>query len=234
MPTLRAGDLLRLWEQAEGLPPLERALSLAAGTGGDPAALRSAPFGRTNEGLLAFRELLEGSSLEAKASCPACAAVVEFTVDADALRRQPVGPASARESTGELLVDWRAPTPEDLMAVAAEDVPDQALRERCLTVSPAGMEVPAELVAQVEEAMAAADPLAEVLALLTCPECGVGFESDLDVGAFVWAELDARAKRLLHEVDTLARSYGWTEAEVLALSERRREAYLQMVLDGAP
>ena len=47
--------------------------------------------------------------------------------------------------------------------------------------------------------------------------------------AFVWAEVDAAAQRLLHEVDVLARAYGWTEPEVLALSEARRAAYLRLV-----
>jgi hypothetical protein len=46
--------------------------------------------------------------------------------------------------------------------------------------------------------------------------------------------VDARARRLLHEVDVLARTYGWTEDEVLALSEQRRASYLRIVLDGAP
>jgi hypothetical protein len=38
----------------------------------------------------------------------------------------------------------------------------------------------------------------------------------------------------LHEVDLLARAYGWTEPEVLALSEARRAAYLRLVVEGAP
>ncbi len=82
--------------------------------------------------------------------------------------------------------------------------------------------------------MADADPLGEVLAGLTCPDCGAAFEAELDVAAFVWAEVDASARRLLHEIDVLARAYGWTESEVLALTERRRSSYLRIVLDGAP
>ena len=38
---------------------------------------------------------------------------------------------------------------------------------------------------------------------------------------------DARARRLLREVDVLARAYGWTEPEVLALDDARRAAYLR-------
>jgi len=76
--------------------------------------------------------------------------------------------------------------------------------------------------------MGDADPLAEVLVDVVCPACDTEFVADLDVGAFVWAEVHGRAQRLLHEVDVLARAYGWTETEVLALGDRRREAYLTL------
>jgi hypothetical protein len=71
-----------------------------------------------------------------------------------------------------------------------------------------------------------------VLVSLDCPECGAGFDADLDPAAFVWAEVEARARRVLIEVDALARAYGWTEADVLALSESRRAAYLAIVWDA--
>ena len=37
---------------------------------------------------------------------------------------------------------------------------------------------------------------------------------------------------LLRDVDTLARAYGWTEEQVLALGDARRGAYLELV-EGA-
>ena len=234
MGTPGAGELLHLWERAEGLPPVQRALALAAASGGEAEALEQQPLGRTHRHVLELRTGLLGPTLVATAGCPACQATVEFTLDTRLLGQQTSSAVGARMTDGEVAVDWRAPTPADLVAAASEPLPEQALRDRCLTPSPPDATVPAGLVTQVERAMAAADPLAEVLAALTCPDCGTEFESDLDVGAFVWAEIDARAKHLLHEVDVLARSYGWTEDEVLALSEHRRAAYLRIVLDGAP
>ncbi len=83
-------------------------------------------------------------------------------------------------------------------------------------------------------AMEAADPLAEVLVDAQCPECDFGFRCDVDVPEFVWTELEARAKQVLLEVDALARAYGWTEPEVLALGDTRRAAYLRIVTEGTP
>ena len=80
--------------------------------------------------------------------------------------------------------------------------------------------------------MADADPLAEVLVDVVCPAVATQFVADLDVASFVWAEVRARAQRLLRDVDVLARAYGWTEAEVLELGDRRREAYLTLAEEG--
>jgi hypothetical protein len=93
-------------------------------------------------------------------------------------------------------------------------------------------ELPANVRAALASAMADADPLAEVLLGVSCPACGAAFVADVDVGAFVWAELQAAARRLLREVDILARAYGWTEAEVLALDDRRRAAYLELAREA--
>jgi hypothetical protein len=49
-----------------------------------------------------------------------------------------------------------------------------------------------------------------------------------DIGRYLWEELRAQAVRLLHEVHTLARFYGWREADILALSAARRHAYLEL------
>jgi hypothetical protein len=45
----------------------------------------------------------------------------------------------------------------------------------------------------------------------------------------LWMRLQLAAERLLLDVDALARAYGWSEAQVLALPPLRRAAYLQMV-----
>jgi hypothetical protein len=45
----------------------------------------------------------------------------------------------------------------------------------------------------------------------------------------LWEEIASRAQRLMDDVHVLAQGYGWTEPEVLALSDARRTAYLERV-----
>ena len=55
------------------------------------------------------------------------------------------------------------------------------------------------------------------------------WEASVDVGSFVWEEIAAEARRVVHEVDRLARAYGWREADILAMTPARRRTYLALV-----
>jgi hypothetical protein len=225
LPHLSAAAVLDLWQEAEGRDAVERSLALATPSGRPLDELAALPIGRRDALLL---ELHGGPELQATATCPACAEQAEFAVDTQALLARG---AEAAEPAPVDSVAWRSPDSRDVAAAAAADDPEAAervLMERCVGLA----ELEPETRAAVAVAMSDADPLAEVLVDVSCPACGEAFVADLDVGAFVWAELRARARRLLLEVDVLARAYGWTEKEVLALGDRRRAAYLELAEPG--
>ena len=251
---VRPGDLLDLWERAARLAPVERALALATsglgsddearGTGGPVSEddLRGQPVGRTHGLLLALHERLRGPTLDALASCPTCAARVELSVATTDLLSPKPGRTESVVVHGPYVITWRSPTPDDLIATAGAAGSDRpaALAARCLSVTtddgaPVALErLDDAAAAMVDDLLADADPLAEVVALVCCLDCGADFEVDLDPGVLVWAEVEAAAHRLLHDVDVLARAYGWTQTDVLALGASRRAAYVSLVLDGVP
>ncbi len=87
-----------------------------------------------------------------------------------------------------------------------------------------------ELESQISRALDEADPCMDLALDLVCPACEHTWSAPFDIGAFLWEELDVRARRLLDEVHALARSYSWSERQILELSETRRRAYLERVL----
>jgi hypothetical protein len=232
---LSAAAVLDLWQAAERRRPVERALALAAAAGDAPRAeeLAALPVGRRDARILALHAALGGGALEATARCPGCGEQAEFEVDPEALLAAVrEAPAPAPVEVDGFVVAWRPPDSRDLAAAAGAGdaaAAERVLLERCVT-SPASLT--AEARAALARAMAEADPLAEVLVGAACPGCGVEFVADVDVAGFVWAELRMHARRLLREVDALARAYGWTEAEVLSLDEHRRAAYLELAQEG--
>ena len=76
--------------------------------------------------------------------------------------------------------------------------------------------------------MAEADPQADVQLALVCPACGHTWQATFEIVSFLWAELSAWAERTLADVHALASTYGWREADILAMSARRRQRYLEL------
>jgi hypothetical protein len=245
LDNVSAGVLL-LWERGSALAPPQRALVLATdgpaalGVPAPNAPAADEPLGRHHARLLRLRAAAFGPRLEATAPCPACGSTVEFELDATVLTD-----LATPDDPGPLDVDghrvrWRSPSATDLAGLPPDDAEVELLRRCVLSASgPDGTPLdaaalPSRVRAALAAAMEAADPLAEVLVDAQCPECGCGFRCDVDVPEFVWTEIEARAKQVLLDVDVLARAYGWTEPDVLALGDARRAAYLRIVTAGTP
>ena len=61
-------------------------------------------------------------------------------------------------------------------------------------------------------------------------DCGHGWFTSLDMGWVLWAQISERARALLLDVHDLARGYGWSEPQILALSPWRRAAYRSLLM----
>ncbi len=249
MHTPSASELMRAWERGAESSAAARGLWLleASCEDLDAESLLALPLGRRDALLLDLRERLFGRRMHGVACCPACGASVEADFDVDALRQgtQPGGGTTGAEDvlTRELHVAGRAepmrfrlPDSRDLLAMQASEDAACARRlliQRCVIgVVGAEQDVDAAALSDamqlaLAQAMADADPQADLSLEFTCPDCQQSWEPMFDVARFLWQELHAWALRLLRDVDTLARSYHWSESDILALSPRRRQAYLE-------
>jgi hypothetical protein len=220
--------MLAAWEAGSRRAPLDRALLLLwAGGAGEGAA--DLPLAERDRRLLAMREAAFGRSLDCVAACPGCGARVEVSVDADDLAGALPVPASGAVDIGGQTVALRALTSRDLAAaqgVAPEALP-AFLRRRMI---PDADETKFE--AEVEAAIEAQAEAAEMWLTLTCPDCGTTWRDAFDIAAHLWTEVEVAAMRTMAEVAELARAYGWTERDVLALSPVRRAVYLSLAREG--
>jgi hypothetical protein len=235
--SLAGADLLLLWEQGAGRHPIDRALlTLAvADPGHDHAGL---PLGERDARLLRLRAAILGEQLEAHECCPACGERVALELECATLAagdELPVDPWTMEHEAARVTV--RALDSRDAaaaVAVGPAAAHDELLRRAVVSAESAGTPVaiadlPPGLAGAIAESVAEHDPRAELTLDLGCPDCGHRWQAVLDVASFVWAELMARAQRLLQDVHLLAREYGWSEGEILALGESRRAAYVAMV-----
>lgn len=245
MRALSPHELLEIWDRAAGSPAALRALALLAGACPEapPEALACLSVGRRDELLLALRDATFGPELASVAPCPACGERLESFFDSAGIRA-----GNAEEPAGELAVSvdgwevrFRLPDNQDLAALETatglgEEGADRGfLLARCVLAAEhdgrptSASELPERVVTAIAESMERADPQADVQLALTCPACGHRWSAVFDVLSYFWSEIATWAERTLYEVHVLASAYGWREADVLALSPRRRQAYLRMV-----
>lgn len=232
-------ELLDTWERGAGQGPVVRALTLLS------LALPDRPWDRLgtisvggrDRALLMLREAAFGKRLSGMAQCARCGERLEFDcANADLLTREPDETPIALDAGSYKLV-LRLPNSIDLIE-AAKAAPADAqlvLLARCITEARnngdavAASNLPASVVADAARRLAEADPQADMHLTLRCPVCASDSSAAFDIGAFLWAELEALAQRLLSDVHALATAYGWSEREILDLSPPRRQSYLAMV-----
>lgn len=56
----------------------------------------------------------------------------------------------------------------------------------------------------------------------------MGWKITLDIGAFLWTELESEVRRLMRDTAAIALRSGWSEQEILRMSPQRRRFYLEM------
>ncbi len=226
---LTSKAILGAWETGARRSPLDRAIAvLWAAEAIDAADL---PLAERDRRLLAVREATFGSHLTATARCPECGEQVEVTLEAGQLARLLVAPGTDEVAIGGHAVSLRPLTSRDLAAAAGAaeaDVPG-ILRAR-LT---GAVELPPDAVGRIDALIEEREAAGELTCGLACVECGSTWSEHLDVAVHVWAEVDAAARRLLREVAEVAAAFGWSEAEIIAMSETRRAAYLNIARGDA-
>jgi hypothetical protein len=236
MRSLTNFDLLTIWDRGGRLHPLDRGLLMLS------AALPEVPsdslsdwtLGKRNRALAELHSCCFGRSLVGWLACGRCGEKMEFEMDS----RELAAPGDVGEASETATIEvkgrsFRLPTSRDLAFLAADGDSGSApvrLLERCqVDTSGKPDEWANEEIEEVGREMAQADPMAEIRISSRCPACAHESSETLDLAAFLWEEIEGHAKRLLFEVHAIASAYGWSEQEILSLSDSRRSLYMGMV-----
>lgn len=224
--------LLALWEQALPLSAPEREALLAR----DGAAPAPATVGAQRLRLLERLGNELGRRVWLRSRCPACGDEAAFDVDLGdlACRLTADDGRTHRLSHERWEIGFRLPSPDDLIAAANGGDFVQQLLARCIVQvshdgDVLGVEaLPQDALAALSGAMDRLDPAANLSFDVKCPACGHAWSAAFDPAGALWSQLQGDAERLLVDIDALAQRHGWTEAEILALSPARRQAYLEL------
>lgn len=242
MRALATADIVSIWELGRSRPDWSKALIALGAALPDtrPSALAEISVGERNAHLLALRRSLVGPVMHATVRCPVCAEPLEFEQSVDELLDD-YSPPAAREfafACGDYGVRYRLLNSGDFAHAAgcgAEPEAREALAARalievtCAGEAVAAADLPSEIGDALARDMAERDPLAHLAIPLACVACEHVWHATLQIVPFLWRELERKAMHVLEDVVTLARGYGWSEADILAMEPARRQYYLDAI-----
>ena len=231
--------LLDVWERMAGIGRPWREIALLAEASGEAAErLATLTVGERDRLILGLRQQLLGDRFDCETLCPACDTHLELTLDSSQLLLPRPLPTDAQLHLHEdqYLATCRLPNSADLAACNDQAHPADALLALCVQVVDRSgavidaRQLPKRMRDRVDAHIGALDPQAEILLDLRCPGCSHGWQAAFDPAAFLLHEIDAYALRILDDVHQLARAYGWSERDILAMRPSRRRRYLDRVL----
>lgn len=226
--TINAARLLSAWESAASVPMSRRAALLLSVTHLERSSTdwASCPLGERDHALLRLRETLFGVTIETVAACRACGESMEAQFQTSDLTARFAPPGALECEVNGRTIRFRVPTEADVVAAIASSDPRRSLIERCVELAGSLQDPEMD---EVIRAMEAEDPQADIHIEVKCPSCVAVNKLAFDIVSYFWADLTDWARRILAEVHTLAAAYGWSEADILAMTAFRRRMYLQML-----
>jgi hypothetical protein len=236
-------QLLRIWEDGLYQSTLEKTVRLLAAACQTPdlSLVSQISIGERDARLLQLREWMFGRQLKNMSTCPICGQMAEWENRTDDLRLQawPTEPVMRTFNLTEEGFDikFRLPHTADM----AKAIADARYREQQTIFNSCILEVkqqeretsagdiPAHIREVIEKRMSEEDPQADIRMQISCPSCEHQWETRFDIVNYLWTEINNWAKRMLRDIYLLARTFSWSEKEILSMTAQRRQHYLQMI-----
>lgn len=237
-------ELLQLWEEGANQSLLQKTLRLLAASYGvaDYHEMGQLSVGERDLRLLQLRESLFGRRMNNMADCPACGQIAEWQADTRTLQLQELSAEISNRTflleAGTFSILYRLPDSADIARINSGSlcvadrrhlIADCILEVNGGAGKPALESLPDSVWNLIEQQMEQHDPQADINIELSCESCGHSWLSWFDIVSYLWTEINAWALRCLQEVHTLAKSFGWSERDILSMNPRRRQLYLQML-----
>lgn len=231
-----AATLLNLWEAFESQSLAAWALQVLAAAWPDVSAehLAQLTIGQRNRRFFELYPLLFGNQLDGVPTCPNCQTQIEFTLQVSQLLLPEPASPTIDFVAGEITLNVRLPNSTDLLAIGGLSDPSESrmhILRRCILdgASHSVEALPSPVLESLEAAMSEADPQADMQFSLSCPDCNHQWSHSFDIVRYFGRKLTIWSQQLFTDIDLLARTYGWREADILTMSVRRRQRYIDLI-----
>ncbi|MEZ5082213.1 MAG: hypothetical protein R2750_01980 [Bacteroidales bacterium] len=244
MRPLTSSELLTEWEQGLNQPLLHKTFALlqTASPELNTADIAKLSIGNRDARLFKLREWMFGSRFRNMAECPECSERVEWETrmtELNLLLKE--NSKTANEFNLEkdgYNIQFRLPNSDDIISVVSNNTKNQdptrllnlcVLKSKFKNRKVKFENLPENILQDLTSRIEELDPMADIRMKISCPNCSHEWESRFDIISYLWAEIDNWAKRMLQDIFSLARAFGWSEKEILEMNPMRRNIYVEMV-----
>jgi hypothetical protein len=199
-------------------------------------------IGERDATLLHLREWLFGRQLHNLAKCPVCSEQIEWDMDT----REIISQSAVYEKSPEefLLKEngyailFRLPDSNDLseaMVIKENTAGEWKLLERLIIDCKYNgkpfkiKKLPERILTLLDQKIGENIPQADIVMNINCVNCNNQWDVPFDIMSYLWGEINNWARHILQDISTLARTYGWSEKDILLMSPARRRIYLDLI-----
>ena len=216
-----AALLLDLLDAGENKVGVDRGLALLQAAKPDLRNLEDVTVGDRDRAIWQLRDTIAPGSVEAVWECDACGEHMEAVLPAD-FTIPPMADASPEVAFRSDIFPLRFPNMRDLRFISEKNAvfpyerlsPDAPWHEDGFTTA-------------AEAALDEADPGMRLVFQTHCAACGALQANSFDVVDFVWTEFVQLGYKVVSDVLFLADAVGWSEQDILSMSDVRRTRYVE-------
>lgn len=232
---MNTNTILNIWDDCVNKDQIYRGVALAslALKENDTANLMEWSIEKRDTALFHIRKALFGTKFNNITHCPNCAQTMEWELSLPDLEIPILDgmPDNLKISidTTDYNLFVRLPNSNDLLAndemriienciLNPDDFPDQNIDKKL-----------PELVQPINDQYDKNCHASNITYKLKCIDCSHEWQGVFDILTYLWKEIDQWAKSFLNQIYLLARTFGWSETEIINMSENRRNHYLNLI-----
>jgi len=201
----------------------------------DAGSPESLSIGERDRLVTDIRKALFGSKIKGFDTCPKCKVDLVFDIDLNDLDFRSSSEKFICYDEG-VRAEMRTVTSQDILDLKGMDTARrcEALLQKCLisvngNTSADISNISPNHSSKIQDMIEERDSNSLIHANQVCASCGNNWSVVLDIVSLLVEDINVYVNQRLSEVCQLAKLSGWTETEILAMTDKKREFYLEQM-----
>lgn len=233
---MKTNSILNVWDYCVGKNQTFKGVALASlvFNEADHSDVLNWSIEKRDVALFHVRKKFFGNQFNNISHCPKCAETVEWDfyfhqMEIPSLKGTPDNVEISVDVTDYNLM-VRLPNSDDLFVNnEIQIIQNCILNLNEYKALSRNQKIPDVLINQINDRFNESCQASNITYNLNCVACKHEWQVVFDIVSYLWKEIDQWAKGFLDQIGLLAKTFGWSESEIINMSENRRNHYLNLI-----